>query len=541
MDKNWWKQAVFYHIYPKSFQDSDGDGIGDIRGIISRLDYFTALGIDAVWLSPIYRSPMVDGGYDISDYRDIDPLFGTLDDFRELLKQAHNKGIRIMMDLVMNHTSDRHPWFMESRSSVDNPKRDWYIWHAGHNGKVPNNWRTNFFERAWHRDEVTGHFYYHSFFKEQPDLNWRNEDMKRAFFEIFRFWLDMGVDGFRLDVVNLIVKDGLLRNNPITLNHSKIYNRNQPETYDILREFRILLNEYPGTTSVGEIYVFPCGNPKLAASFLGNGDDMLHMAFDFSLIFCTWNARKYFRAIQSYYKALPPAGQPCFFISNHDAGRSLSRFGRVRHTHEKAKLLTVMLLTLKGTPFIYYGDELGMTNARISRKQIRDPYGKKIWPIYRGGRDRGRTPMQWNDSESGGFTSGEPWLSLHRDFRKVNVENEIADEYSVWNTCRKMIELRKTLPSLQLGNIEFVETGHNGILAYTRTFDDQQVWIALNFSSRKQNLSRFSQNCQLLFSTRPKIVDTGKNLLYPFEAVVFTKEAALMPLSSSGIMKNPPI
>jgi alpha-glucosidase len=260
MNEHWWKNAVFYHIYPKSFQDSNDDGVGDIRGVISRLDYFVTLGIDAVWLSPVYRSPMVDEGYDISDYCDIDPLFGTLDDFRELLNQAHDRGVKVMMALVMNHTSDRHPWFAESRSSVDNPKRDWYIWRSGRNGKMPNNWRTNFLECAWRRDSITGQFYFHSFFSEQPDLNWRNEDVKQAFFDNIRFWLDMGVDGFRLDVVNMIVKDSLFRNNPL-LSNTNVYSRNQPETYDILREFRILLDEYTGVTSVGEIYVLPPGDP----------------------------------------------------------------------------------------------------------------------------------------------------------------------------------------------------------------------------------------------------------------------------------------
>jgi len=522
MNINWWKNAVFYHIYPASFQDSDGDGTGDIRGIINRLDYLTTLGIDAIWLSPVYRSPMIDGGYDISDYRDIDPLFGTLDDFRELLKRAHDMGIRIMMDLVMNHTSDRHPWFIESRSSVDNPKRDWYIWRSGRNGKAPNNWRTNFFERAWRYDAITGQFYYHSFFRQQPDLNWRNEEMKRAFFANIRFWLDMGVDGFRLDVVNMLVKDRLFRNNRYRPFRKSIYNRNQPETCNIIREFRALLDEYPGKASVGEVYVFRPGDPKLAASFLGSGDDMLNMAFDFSLIFCRWNARKYYSAVQSYYDALPSAGWPCFFISNHDMGRSLNRFVPVRHAHEKARLIAVMLLTLKGTPFIYYGDELGMVNAHISRKQIRDRYGKKLWPVF-SGRDRGRTPMQWDGSVNGGFTSGEPWLPLHKDFRRVNVEYEKADDNSVWNVYRKMIELRKTQPALQQGEIEFIETGYKGVLAYSRTLDNQQIWIALNFSSRKQAFIKFPQNSIILFSTHRKIAENNEKRLFPFEAIVFTE------------------
>ncbi len=517
VDTSWWKHAVFYHIYPKSFQDSDGDGIGDIRGITGRLDYLAELGIDAVWLSPVYRSPMVDGGYDISDYCDIDPIFGSPEDFKNLLTQAHDKGIKVMMDLVMNHTSDQHPWFAESRSSPDNPKRDWYIWNAGH--KAPNNWRTNFLERAWCRDSVTGQFYYHSFFKEQPDLNWRNEDMKQAFFENIRFWLDMGVDGFRLDVVNMIVKDSLLRNNPLQV-RTKAYNRNQPETYDILREFRSLLNEYPDKASVGEIYVLPPGDPTLTASFLGNGDDMLHMAFDFSLLFRTWNARKYYQTIQSYYDALPPAGWPCFAFSNHDMGRSLNRFGRGRHTHEKAKLLAVLLLTLKGTPFIYYGDELGMINARIPRKQIRDRYGKMFWPLYKG-RDQGRTPMQWNADTGGGFTDSEPWLALNKNYHTVNAESEIADENSVLNTYRRLITLRKAVPALQQGKIEFTETGQKGILSYTRTLDDQQTHVILNFNSHKRNFPEISEGYTLVFSTHDNYTIGDPLVLQPFEAVIY--------------------
>ncbi len=519
IDATWWKHAVFYHIYPKSFQDSDGDGIGDIRGIIDRLDYLAELGIDAVWLSPVYRSPMADGGYDISDYRDIDPLFGSMDDFKELLEQAHDKGIRVMMDLVMNHTSDQHPWFVESRSSLDNPKRDWYIWHAGH--KAPNNWRTNFLERAWQYDSVTKQYYYHSFFKEQPDLNWRNEDMKRAFFENIRFWLDMGIDGFRLDVINMIMKDSLLRSNPL-LSRTKVYNRNQPETYDILKEFRLLLNEYPEKTSVGEIYVLPPGDPKLVASFLGSGDDMLHMVFDFSLLFCTWNARKYYHAIQSYYDALPSEGWPCFAFSNHDMGRSLNRFGRKHHANEKAKLLAVMLMTLKGTPFIYYGDEIGMTNVNIPRKQICDRYGKMFWPIYKG-RDSGRTPMQWDAGLGGGFTAGEPWLPLNKDYQQVNVEDETADDNSVLNTYRQLITLRKEIPALRQGEIEFTRTGSKDILSYIRSIDDQQIQVVLNFSSCKcEFIGILPEGSQLIFSTHHKTVTNNeKIILQPFEASIW--------------------
>jgi len=285
-----------------------------------------------------------------------------------------------------------------------------------------------------------------------------------------------------------------------------------------------LLDEYSDKTSVGEIYVIPPGNPKLAASFLGAGDDMLHMAFDFSLLFCTWNAQKYYRAIQSYYDALPPSGWACFAFSNHDMGRSLNRFGWERHVPEKAKLLAVMLLTLKGTPFIYYGDELGMTNAHIRRSQIRDRYGKMIWPFYKG-RDQGRTPMQWNDETGGGFTSGEPWLPLHKDFRKVNVHSETNDENSVLNTYRRLIALRKATPALQCGEIEFEETGRNDILSYTRTLNDQQTLTVLNFSSRKRRFPcAVQKGFRLVFSTqRNMIAKNGEFVLFPFEAVVLVK------------------
>jgi alpha-glucosidase len=344
--------------------------------------------------------------------------------------------------------------------------------------------------------------------------------MKRAFFDHIRFWLDLGVDGFRLDVVNMIVKDSLLRNNPL-LSRTKVYNRNRPETYDILRDFRSLLDEYPEKTSVGEIYVLPPGDPDLVASFLGN-DDMLHMAFDFSLLFCTWNARKYYRAIQSYYDALPPAGWPCFAFSNHDMGRSVKRFGRERHTSGKARLLAVLLLTLKGVPFIYYGDEIGMTNVHIPYRQINDQYGKMFWPLYNG-RDPGRTPMQWDAGTAGGFTSGEPWLPLHKNYQHVNTENEAADENSVLNVYRRLIALRKEMTVLQQGGIEFTETGNNGILSYTRILGDQQIQVILNFSPRKRTIPGMPEDDELIFSTHRNSIDEGSKLvLQPFEAMVIS-------------------
>ena len=518
-DENWWKHGIIYHLYPLSFQDSNDDGIGDIRGIINRLDYIAGLGVKAIWLSPIYRSPMKDHGYDISDYCDIDPTFGSLDDFHELLEQAHAKGLKVIMDLVMNHTSDQHPWFLESKSSVENPKRNWYIWHSGKNRRPPNNWRTNYLKRAWNYHPETKQYYHHSFFKEQPDLNWHNAEMKKAFFENIKFWLNAGVDGFRLDVINLIVKDHLLRSNKIFSKY--VFNRNQPQTYRILQEFRQLLNDYPDKTSVGEIYTLPPGNAELASSFLGDGNDMLHLAFDFSLFFCHWNASLYQKKIQAYYDALPAEGWPCFALSNHDLGRSLNRFWLSFRKQEKAKLQAVLLLTLKGTPFVYYGEEIGMENVAIKRSEIRDQYGKMIWPLFKG-RDKFRTPMQWDDSLNGGFTTGKPWLPLHKNYLQVNVKNQAETNDSMLNVYKHLIGLRNKMPVLQHGEIQFIQSKQKGVLCYERTHENQKVLVALNFTSRKKTVCyELSKQVEVLFSTH-SIQHFNKDTIFlnPFEAIV---------------------
>ncbi|MCD8194544.1 MAG: hypothetical protein LUD74_08390, partial [Tannerellaceae bacterium] len=302
---HWWQTAVFYHIYPQSFYDTNGDGIGDLEGIRQQLDYLEELGIDAIWLSPVYASPLVDEGYDISDYTAIHPRYGTMEDFNRLLDEAHSRNIRIIMDLVLNHTSVLHPWFTEARSATTHPRRDWYIWHPGRGGHKPNNWLTNFGRSAWKKDPATGEYYYHSFFPEQPDLNWRNPEVKKAMFGIVEYWLAKGVDGFRLDVANMLFKDKELRDNPVwaLVSDRKVYNRNRPEVYNLLRSFRRLLNRYPGRVGIGEIYVSPPGNPRLAASFTGNGSDLLHLAFDFTLMFTRWSARAFYQVIHTYYKA----------------------------------------------------------------------------------------------------------------------------------------------------------------------------------------------------------------------------------------------
>lgn len=523
---SWWKHGVFYHIYPKSFKDSNGDGVGDIPGIIEKLDYLVDLGVDAIWLSPVYKSPMVDFGYDISGYKQIDPIFGSMEDIKELIRQVHCRGMKLVMDLVMNHTSDQHPWFVESRSSLDNPKRDWYIWHEPKNGKIPNNWKTNFGSTAWTYDEHTKQYYYHSFFKEQPDLNWRNNEMKDAFFQKIQFWLDMGIDGFRLDVINLLIKDQSFKNSSLLsnwLSNQKALNRNQPETFTILREFRSLLDKYNDKMSVGEIYVLPPGDTDLVVRFLSKGNDMLHLAFDFSLIFCSWSADKYYEAIIKWYGAIPPESWPCFVLSNHDLGRFVKRYSLGIHKYEKAKLLATLLLTLKGTPFIYYGDEIGMENSHIPKKDIKDPYGKKFWPFYKG-RDNARTPMQWNSSENGGFSTTASWLPINKSYKSINAEDQLKDESSMLNFYKQLIKIRKQYKSLSMGSWFPLANGGDDILAYKRRYENEEIIIILNFSYQKKNFSyQKIDSSYVLISTHKKqnsSIDTNEITLMPYEASV---------------------
>lgn len=520
----WWKGGVIYHIYPRSFKDSDHDGIGDLRGIIQKIDYLQELGVDAVWLSPVYPSPLVDGGYDISDYKKIHPDYGTLEDFRQLLDIAHQKNIRIIMDLVLNHTSDKHPWFLESRSSIDNPKRDWYIWQSSSNGKKPNNWKTNFGKKAWKYDTHTNEYYYHSFFWEQPDLNWRNPEVRKAMFDIISFWLDMGIDGFRLDVINMLFKDETLRDDHsgLLFSERKVFSRNQPEVYEFLKEFRFLLDQYPNAMSVGEIYAPPPGDTKLAAGFLGNGSDMLHLAFDFSLIFAVWRASAYYKVIKGYYESIPQMGWPCFFLSNHDIGRSVKRIKWAFHQHSRAKLHAVLLLTLKGTPFIYYGDEIGMENTKILRHKIRDLYGKLFYPFYKG-RDGARTPMQWNNTVYAGFSLHEPWLPVNENYLSVNVETESGEPYSIYSIYKKLIALKKQYHSLQSGEIKFLNKGNKNVLVYYRYLENEKIVVLLNFGwNRKRIKIKDIDQAVVIFSTQRRIssITEEKMVLEPHEGLV---------------------
>lgn len=488
----WWQKGVIYQIYPRSFQDTNDDGIGDLRGIITHLDYLNdgtpqSLGIDAIWISPCYPSPMADFGYDISNYTDIAPCFGTLEDFKELLAKAHQRNIKIIMDLVINHTSDQHPWFLEARSSKDNPRRDWYIWHAGQKGKPPNNWYAAFeMQSAWWWDERTREFYLGTFTRCQPEVNWRNPDLKKAMLDVIRFWLDLGVDGFRMDVVNWYVKDREFRSNPLCLQFSPpdfqnhLYDRNQPETHDICREIRQLVDQYPERMLVGEIYT---GDPHVAGAYYGKGDE-LHLAFNFSFLFQKWDAHAFHRKIEEWNGILPPGGWPNYTLSNHDQPRHYYRYRQGKWTEARARVAAAMLLTLRGTPFLYYGEEIGMTNGHIPRRCLQDPLGKHGWPFL--GRDGERTPMQWQSAPHGGFTSGAPWLPVNPDYMQKNVATQHPQAASLLSFYRELIWLRKNTPALAMGAYQALSNVPHQILAYKRFLNDEVVYVLLNFARQAQ-------------------------------------------------------
>lgn len=524
----WWKHGVIYHIYPRSFFDANNDGIGDLKGIIEKLDYIEELGVDAIWLSPVFVSPQVDFGYDVSDYRSIDPIFGSMADFRILLKEAHKRNIRIIMDLILNHTSDKHSWFIEASSSIDNPKRKWYLWRNGIGKNPPNNWKTSFGESAWEYNKETNQYYYHSFFKEQPDLNWRNKSLKKEMFDTVEYWLKIGVDGFRLDVANFIVKDKKLRNNPSLLlqifRGKKVYTRNRPRSIKTIKELRTIIDKYEDRMLVGEIYSLPPGDSNLAAKYLGNGSNALHLAFDFSLIFTTWNAQKYARVIQQWYEKIPARGWACNVLSNHDLHRNFNRFSFGMFKKKKAILSAFLILTMKGTPFIYYGEELGMPNVRLPRKKILDPLGRKFWPFYRG-RDGARSPMQWNQNKYAGFTKGRPWLPIHHNYKNVNVEIQKNSNTSIYFYYLNLIKLRKANKILYSGSFKIIDTGRLGVLSYRRSLKRSSFVIVLNFKPHKQKIRFKKANVlHVIFSTHRKaddliLADSFK--LFPFEASIF--------------------
>lgn len=498
-DLKWWQRGVLYQIYPRSFQDSNGDGIGDLPGIIRRLDHVVTLGIDAIWISPIYPSPMADFGYDVTDYCNVDGVFGNLADFDRLVAEAHRRGLRLILDFVPNHTSNDHPWFIESRSSRANPKRDWYIWRdAGTDGAVPNNWLSRFGGSAWEWDGRTNQYYYHSFLKEQPDVNWRNPAVKQAMYDVLRFWLDRGVDGFRVDVLWLLIKDDQFRDNPVNPGYvpgesphdrlMPLYTANRSEVHEIVAEMRSVTDTYPDRVLIGEIYL-PI---EQLVTYYGHDLKGAHLPFNFQLLQTAWNAGSIAQILQRYEAALPHGAWPNWVLGNHDQQRIASKIGSAQ-----ARVATMLLLTLRGTPTIYYGEEIGMTDVPIAPEQVQDP-AEKNEPGLGLGRDPERTPMPWDGSHLAGFTSGEPWLPLGAEHLRVNVEGLRESRQSIFNLYRQLIDLRRDKPALTHGSIDAV-TVERDILKYERRQGDQRLVIALNLAHERAPISLPSG--RLLLST----------------------------------------
>jgi alpha-glucosidase len=548
----WWRDGIIYQIYPRSFADSDNDGLGDLPGITGKLDYLADLGVDALWLSPIYPSPDKDFGYDVSDYVDIDPRFGSLADFDRLLSEAHRRGIRIVLDLVLNHTSDQHPWFLESRSSRDNPKADWYIWSpplalppfsskmgghlppkrsgVGAGGGLPNNWQSVFGGPAWTYVPERDQYYYHMFDPGQPDLNWRNPEVRAAVLDVVRFWLERGVDGFRLDVFNVYFKDEQLRSNPRKIGRRPfdrqlhIYDCDQPEMVSLLQELRALLDAFPERFAVGE--TFYATKEKI---MLYCGTDKLHAAFNFEFTWSKFDPAKYARHIQAWEDLYTQYDiWPNYVLGNHDVPRMASRHAK-NERDARLKVLMAMLLTLRGTPFLYYGEEIGMRNISLKRNEILDPPGKKFWPFYKG-RDGYRSPMQWEDTAHAGFSSAKPWLPVHPNYHARNVKSQQADPDSILNFTQEIITLRREKPALHRGDFRLLTAQPRDTLAYLRQTPEHTILVALNFKDRPASVQEIPPGkWSLLFSTAGDdrlavALPTGHLHLAPYEVLILESQ-----------------
>lgn len=495
----WWQHGIIYQIYPRSFKDSNGDGIGDLRGITSQLAYLNWLGVEAVWISPFYPSPMVDFGYDVSNYTDVDAIFGDMATCDELIQQAHRQGIKVIIDFVPNHTSDEHPWFLASRSSRQNPKRNWYVWaDPKPDGSPPTNWLSVMGGSAWEWDASTGQYYLHSFLKKQPDLNWRNAAVKAAMFDIICFWLDRRVDGFRVDAAHFILKDPHLRDNPPNLTQKRVmhkpmgdydsqlhvYDKGHPDVHSIYRAVRCLLESYgveQPRVAIGEMHILDW---EEWASYYGANLDEMHMPFNFGLVSAAWNAQAIRQSVDALEAHLPPGAWPNHVLGNHDEPRIVSRVGPTQ-----ARIAMLLLLTLRGTPTLYYGDEIGMHDGDIPPERVYDPLEKNR-PGQGLGRDPERTPMQWDTSPNAGFCPPgiEPWLPLPADYQQINVAVAREDPYSLLTLTRRLIELRRSTLALTTGNYRPIEGVPDGCFVYLRQSSIQRYLIALNFSGQEQIL-----------------------------------------------------
>ena len=549
---HWWQNGVFYQIYPLTFADGNGDGTGDLRGIIERLDYLndgdpdskTSLGIDAIWLSPINKSPMIDNGYDIVDYKDICSTFGTLDDFDELLAKAHQRTIKVILDLVVNHTSNQHPWFIESASDKEGAKADWYLWQDPLEGRdLPNNWQSYFGGTGWTYSPTRGQFYFHTFNENQPDLNWHNPDVREAVYDIVRFWLDRGVDGFRLDASSVYSKDFYFRDNPMKYgasdkndynNYHHLYDKNLPENHQIIREIRAVVDEYGDRVLIGETFI----DNRLYDSlvFHGVNNDELHLPITFEFPFSPWYPGYLQREIEKKEKVTPPGGWPCYFLDNHDIPRHLSRWIECSlcvDSEAIAKAAATILLTVWGTPILYYGQELGMVdNTHIPADKLQDravvktDTGETPPP-----RDGARTPMQWDDSPRAGFSFGktvESWLPVHPNYPKVNVEIALHDPNSILNFYRHLIQVRKQSAALRRGRWRTLIHYPHEQMAYLRETEEETVLVVINFAYEQPfvlDVPVDQKNWIVLLSTeyeKGKLINLA-DTLQPFEVSIMHK------------------
>jgi len=526
-DKDWWRGAVIYQIYPRSYQDSNHDGIGDLAGIIHRLDHVASLGVDAIWISPFFRSPMLDFGYDVSDYRDVDPMFGSLGDFDALIQRAHDLGVKVLIDLVLSHSSNQHGWFVESQSSRDNSKADWYVWaDAKPDGSPPNNWLSIFGGSAWEWNADRMQYYLHNFLKEQPDLNFHNPEVQNELLDIARFWLDRGVDGFRLDTINFYFHDKELRDNPALEPERRnssiapevnpynwqdhLHDKNQPENLEFLRKLRALMEEYPATTAVGEVGDAQYGL-DIQAQYT-SGDDKMHMCYSFDFLSATEPTPERIGDVITTYEDRIGDGWACWAFSNHDVVRHPSRWNM---GEEARRLYAGLLMCLRGSVCIYQGEELGLTEAYVAFEDLQDPYGIRFWPKFKG-RDGCRTPMPWvSDNQNGGFSDAKPWLPMAVEHLQRAVNTQQNDDASTLAFYRNMIRFRQSFPALVKGSFEFV-THAEGIVSFIREHEGQSVFCAFNLTNMAQPVTLPEGEWQQ---------DQGA----PFTTIVTDKDVTLPP------------
>ncbi len=528
----WWRGAVIYEIYPRSFCDSNADGVGDLPGIIDHLDYVASLGVDAIWIAPFFKSPMADFGYDVADYRAIDPLFGSMDDFDRLLAKAHSLGLKVIIDQVLSHTSSEHEWFRQSRLSADNPYSDWYVWaDAAEDGTPPNNWLSIFGGSAWQWDPRRGQYYLHNFLASQPDLNFHNRAVRDAVLDNVRFWLDKGVDGIRLDAISFCFHDPLLRNNPPKPREHRVgrgfrpenpyafqyhhYDNTQPENLDFLKELRALLDRYPDTTTLGEI----SSEDSLATMAEYTNSSRLHMAYSFELLSDDATAA-HLRTTVETLETKMSEGWPCWALSNHDVQRVVTRWGGPNPSPHLANQLLALLCSLRGSACIYQGEELGLPEAEVPLESLRDPYGITFWPNFKG-RDGCRTPMPWNDRDHGGFSVVTPWLPLAPEHRSLNVARQNEDRHSILNNFRAFLRWRREHPLLVSGDIRFLDVPEP-VVAFERSRAGARLFAAFNLSARPvelvlPQLRRKQIECVGLIEGRLE----GTQLTLPPHGVVF--------------------